>query len=553
MGRNAERLLQRVAARQRACSLGASWYRFALILAGVYAVLLLCSRLLGIIPDWFAPISLLVVAAGSGALAISLYRRAALIDAARAVDTRMQTEDLFLTAPLIASSAGRYKPLVLSQAEKTSPSVRPKLVVPFRWGARARNAAVVLCALLAGIFLLPQLDPFGKEEQRQQADRRRERIEKARKATVMRLAALRADDPASQLSRDVARGTDELKQSFDAMKPDARQGNLKRLGQDKNRLGELWRKASEEKLKRASSQPLGDQRFGKGESEKTSQWREGMKKGDVSSLKSEIGELKRQADSLAQMPEGAEKSALEEQMKRRMDELSEFLGSELNSETLNAALARAMEQLEAGKMEELSAEALKGLQESLDLSELELESLAQSMRDLEALEQALETLQLAERLNELEALDGEACKDCQGIGDYAQMYRKLLAGRCASCGAKLGEDGVCAACGGRGAGQGMIGPGTGKGGQAPESEDAETDFKAERSRADISAGKMLLSVKSRGTTEAGEASTDYKYVEEIKKGASEAILHEQVPPSYHEAIRNYFDTLETANGEPAEE
>jgi len=553
MGGNAGRLLQRVAARQRARSLGASWYRFALILAVVYAVLFLCSRLLGIIPDWFAPISLLTVAAGAGALAIGLYRRAALTDAARLVDTRMQTDDLFLTTALIASSAGRYKPLVLSQAEKAAPSVRPKLVVPFRWGAKARNAALVLSVLLAGIFLLPQLDPFGKEEQRQQDARRRERVEKARKATVMRLAVLKENDPASQLSREVARGMDQLKQSFDATKPDARQGNLKRIGEDQKRLGELWRKASEEKLKRATFEPFGDQRFGRGESEKTSQWREGMKKGDVSSLKNEIGELKREVDRLSQLPEGAEKGALEEQVRRRLDEMSEFLESEVNSQTLNAALARALDQLEAGGMEDLSAEALEGLQESLELSELELESVAQSMRDLDALERALDTLQLAERLNDLEPLDGEACKDCQEIADYAQMYREMLAGRCASCGAKLGEDGVCPACGGRGVGEGMKGPGTGKGGQAPESEGAETDFKTERSRSAISAGKMLLSTKSRGATDPGDASLDYKYVEEIKQGTGEAILHEQVPPSYHEAIRNYFDTLETANGEPAEE
>ena len=41
-------------------------------------------------------------------------------------------------------------------------------------------------------------------------------------------------------------------------------------------------------------------------------------------------------------------------------------------------------------------------------------------------------------------------------------------------------------------------------------------------------------------------STQENYMEkvsEVKQGVSEAILKEQVPPGYHEAIRKYFETV----------
>ncbi len=36
----------------------------------------------------------------------------------------------------------------------------------------------------------------------------------------------------------------------------------------------------------------------------------------------------------------------------------------------------------------------------------------------------------------------------------------------------------------------------------------------------------------------------------MKQGVSEAIVHEQIPPAYHETIRKYFDTLEAENEQP---
>ncbi|MFH0911929.1 MAG: hypothetical protein V1918_10550 [Planctomycetota bacterium] len=91
----------------------------------------------------------------------------------------------------------------------------------------------------------------------------------------------------------------------------------------------------------------------------------------------------------------------------------------------------------------------------------------------------------------------------------------------------------------------MKGPGLGEGGKAPEDETLKTDYKSERSKSALTAGKMLLQWKTRGLSDAGQAEEDYlRQVQEVKQNAGEAVLQEEVPPGYHESIKRYFDTLE---------
>jgi hypothetical protein len=95
-----------------------------------------------------------------------------------------------------------------------------------------------------------------------------------------------------------------------------------------------------------------------------------------------------------------------------------------------------------------------------------------------------------------------------------------------------------------------IGPGMGPngvpgaGGKAPENDEAETDFKQERSPTQLAAGKTLLQWKTKEMGPTGARTEEYREaVREVKQGVSEAIAAEQVPPGYHTAIQKYFDTL----------
>ena len=548
-----QRLLRQVAFRDGLDSLAQGWHLFALLLAGVYALLLLCSRMLALIPNWFDPLTAFIPAGAALLPALILRRRPSPARAARLVDCRADTRDLFLNAALIESAIGDYKPLVLSQAEELAPTIRARKVVPFHWWQFLRNVLCAVLILLAGVFALPQLDPFGKEEQRRLAAERRERLEDSRKATFLRAALLQRNDTSAGPSKEIEQELEDLKRAFDIMKRDQPEANLKRLTSFQSELGQLWRERREERLRDALSRTPTAARFPTGDVQKSAQWQNQLQKGDMSGLKKEIDELKQMARKLGETSDPAKKEELRQAMAQRLQNMASSLSSGLNSTSVNAALDRAMKELEMSGAEGLSQEALQALQESLDLTELELAAIAQSIRDLAAIEEALEAIQLAKLCNAGDCLDGEACKGCKGIGDYAALYERLIKdnpGLCQGGTALVGLTGT----GATGAGLGMGDRGMGAGNVAPEDPDALSAFQTERSRSALTAGKVLLSWKTRGLSDPGEAREEYvRYVEEIKQGASEAILHEQIPATYHGPVKDYFDTMEEALAEPADE
>ena len=87
----------------------------------------------------------------------------------------------------------------------------------------------------------------------------------------------------------------------------------------------------------------------------------------------------------------------------------------------------------------------------------------------------------------------------------------------------------------------------GRGGKVDEDDSAVTDFKTEKSKSQIRAGKVLLSMKTKGLSDRGDAKKNYlSAVRRIKQGVSEAIVQEQVPPGYHEGIKSYFDKIDNS-------
>jgi hypothetical protein len=180
-------------------------------------------------------------------------------------------------------------------------------------------------------------------------------------------------------------------------------------------------------------------------------------------------------------------------------------------------------------MEGLAEKAMQAMGESMKLSQQELEQLAKAMGDMKALEEGLTAAQMARALNEMGELNGEGAGDGKGMSDYEKLYREMMANG--------GE--------GNGAGGGMGGPGQGHGGKAPENPDAVTDYKSEQSKTALQKGRLLMNMQSKGNAEKGELKEAYRAAAgAIKDAASEAILKEQVPPGYHDSIRDYFDNLE---------
>jgi hypothetical protein len=535
MGPETRKLLRRVARRQAVAAAASSCYGFLLLLCAVYVAFLLCARLLAVVPDRFAPVHVPMIAAAAALLGLVFRKRSETKWAARAIDTRMVTDDLFLTAVTIAASAGDYKPLVLRKAEGKAPSVQARQVVALRWFPRVRTAALILGGvLLAGLYL-PQLDPFGREEERRRQAEEQKELADSRKATQLRLAALEAQTPEGELSAAVEDALKRLMQDFNAMKPTDREGNLRRLSERQAELGRMWRKAGERRVADALRQSFEAQQFGASSGRKSAQWKRELRDGRTDSMREQIEELRKAAEKLASMPKGEERQALKRQIEQSLAAMADFACNNLNSPGLNAALERAMMQLSMADAENLSADALQALQGSLDLTDAELASLAQSLCDLKALEKALDAANLAKMLNEMELLDGEACckGNCKCMGDYAALYRSMMACQ--------GE------CAGRGPGTG--GEGTGEGSKAPEKPGLQTDYQSELSRSALTAGKILLSMKTQGLGESGEAEVAYREsLTTVQQSVSEAILHEQIPPAYQDSIRKYFDAMGEEGG-----
>ena len=515
-----QRLVDRVARRQQIVAF-ASRFRWGMLgAASAYFALLLAARLLALMPNWFTPASLCVIPVTALVYALVFARRIPAKQTARLIDERTGSKELFLTAAMIEESPGEFQPIVLQQAEQRAGELDPVKVLPFLWQRGLRDVACAVAVVVLAALFLPQFDPFKKEEERRKVAKEQERLRETKKITALRAEQIAESPKTDRVEKALA----ELEKTFQAAKPNERESNLKRLSEQQKELGELWRKASNETPKEAfekSAQGFGNETQRK----QIEEWREQMKKGDISAVKKELSEIREQLKALADKADSAEKRAGMEQLMQRLAGLSDEMKRQMPSPASDA-LKRAMEQLDLAKLSQLSKEAMDAARDSLNLSEEELAKLAQSMKDLQSLEDALKNLQMAKMLADAKCLDGEACKKCNGMGDYAALYDALIQKK------------------------NIIGPGMGKngglgaGGKAPEDDSLKTDFKPEKEQSKLAGGKTLLQWKTSEVGETGARAEDFRdAIRDVKQRVSEAITAEQVPPGYHAAIQKYFDAL----------
>ncbi|MEO8350421.1 MAG: hypothetical protein ABI680_01745 [Chthoniobacteraceae bacterium] len=521
-----QRLLDRVSGRHFVTLLASRFYRASIIAAGVGLAFVLIARLLGLLPNDWIPVALGVVAAAAVVFPWLVTRRPDARQAARLVDAGTKSKDLFLTTAALESSSAAYEPIVIEQAEQRAEQIEPAMVVPFRWQRGVRDIACACAVVAVAVLWLPQLDPFRKEEERNKTARERDRLEQTKKATAIRAAEIKEAD--SRESDEIKKALAALDKTFKQTKPEEREKNLQDIAKHQKELGAMWRQAANKRKNDAFAQ--GAQQFGAMNPQQINHWREELKKGDVTPIKKEIGAIKKAMQDLAKMPESAEKRAAQEKLAQRLGELAEGMKQAANSPEMQAALQRAMEQMDMAKLGEMSKESMQAAIDSLNLSQEELDKLAQSMKDLENLQDALKNLQMARRLAGQCQLDGSQCKDCDGMADYEALFSKLMNGHSDRFGPGMGRN-----------------PGHGAGGKAPENDETETAFQPEKSPTQLSGGKMLLQWKVKEEGPTGARAEDYRAaVREVQQGVSEAIANEQVPPGYHDAIQRYFDTLPEA-------
>ena len=522
-----EQLFKRTASRALLATFARNFHRAFLGAALLYSIALLVSRLLGLIPNSFSPVSLALIPSAALLAALSTTRRPSNKQVARLIDSNANGKELFLTAAMIGESPGEYRPIVIEQADSRAAKIAPAKVVPWHWQNSALQIAAALALLFAAAQFLPHLDPFKRDARRQQTAQQQLRLAETKRATAIR--AERLAEEGAKDSDQVKRALDQLDKTFKQAKPQEKEATLQKLAEEQKDLGELWRKANDQKLREKLEEA--SQSFGQIDPKKINEWREELKKGDISSIKKELSEMKEQMKQLAAMPDSAEKRAQQESLAQRLNQLADAMKQSTGSPQMGEALSRALEQLDMSKLAGMSKEAMQAAADSLSLSQEELQKLASAMKDGQALEDALKNLQMAKELGAQGKLDGEALKDCQSSGDYAVLFEQKMQ--------SLGRNGQLQIAEHSGMGEGM-----GTGAKRPEDESAKSTFHSQKTSAAVAGGKMLLEWKTKQVGETGARDEQIRdTVREVKQGVSEAIQQEQVPPGYQDAIKRYFDTL----------
>lgn len=522
---NASHLIRVVRQRlmfDRALQAFAVW---ASLLGGVFAIFLIVSRCFGLwpgFPGWQLICGIPVLAA---ILATLTFRRPSSSETARYIDQVGKTKDLFLTFSSLSNAAGEYQPIVAAHAEKMAPMILPSAAVPFHFWRRIGYAISLWIGAVVGMIWLPQFDPFGNVSQLLAEKETLKVSQSDRRDTQTRAAQIKKEDSKVSGNSRTEDSIDQLKKILREMKPQDQKPNLDKLNIHQAELSAQWKGITQEKLKSLLKQSDSSQSFGGERGIKIDSWTEQLKDGDSTLVQEEIRDLVDLAKQIAVEKDPAKQAELRREMKERLKDLERFASEKAGAPEMSAAVRRAMRQMEAAQKQGMDPQALKDLQESLELSQLEMQQITEAAKDLKELEEALKTMQMAKQVNDDGMLDGEQCQGCQTLEDYAAVYKKMMA-------ESPEHDG-----------EGTGGSGFGKGGAAEERDDVKTAFNDENSKSAIDAGKTLLSIKTTGIGPDGVAVKDYRTeVEAIKQAASEAILQEQIPPGYHDSIRGYFDS-----------
>ena len=528
-------LIERVQRRLSLALWGRSLFISFVCVLTAYLALLLFSRFSGYLREWFPPESLGIVVLGSLVLSFILFRKPEKEQAARLIDQNQGTKDLFLAVIMLEKAMGNYKPLVIQDAEKKAAKIKPATIVGFQWQKRLATSCAGAVLLFLVLEYTPQFDPFGEVQAAELEQEKVKEFQSTKKATHTRLAELKNKDTGEgdEESKDVKMAVENLKSDFRKMSPGKKQENTKTLAGHQKSLGGKWRKIAEEKMKSLMMKANQSQKFGgMSKNEGMKKWSKELQEGSTQSLMKEMDELKEQLQRLTKETDPVKREQLKNEIQKKMKEMESFAREQTNSKAMAAALKRAMKQMQMAQSKGVSPdEAFKEAMQSMDLAKMELKEIAQSAKDMKKLEEALKVLQMAKKLNDKSGLDGEECENCLSLEDYEELYAQMM---------------------GDMPGTGTGGEGQGGGDKVDEEDTGDKGFKTEKSKSAITAGKVLLSFKTKGLSDRGEAQKNYnKLFTDLKQGMSEAIIQEQIPPGYHDGIKKYFNSLEKKTEENA--
>lgn len=589
-GNSTDILLNKVAKRLQINRVLNRFQLFVVIFSVLYAVLLLTSRLTGLIPDVFSWVTVLSPLFVSLLIAFIIPSGVNSKDSARVVDAKENTDDLFLTVSTASNANGIFKDLVITQAEDKAAKIKADSVVDFKWQKPLRNFLFAVSALLIGIYTLPQLDPFGKEEERVKKEQKNKSLEEARKETEKRLVRLKKE---AEMPKESDTAKVELTEIFKQLKTKPPAEVRDKLREQRRKMAKMWsdknRELNEDKRKlQISSQSFG---FNSDDLKKISK---DLKKGDAKSAMQKLSELQKKLEGLTEGELNEDKKKELSDIKKQIEDLRDAINEGMGSESVKAAINRALSQME--ELSEETKEALADAAKSLKLSERELQRLQKMMNEMEELQEMMQTAQQADQLaqqmqnnpngqtppeyesfqeyqdyldqqNQNGQQNGQSaiCQTCEGSGkctgcngtgkdadgeDCEQCEGK---GKCSSCNGS-GNNGSQGQGNGQGQGTGQLASGNGtgngtQGGGRPGENEVDANTVKQNAKSKTQPGKILMEWKTKGLSEKGEVSEEYQAaMQEIREGVDEAISKEKIPPGYHDIIKKYFSSEGLNNG-----
>ena len=554
-------------------------FGLSLIIFGtIFLLTILTARLTGLVPDIFEAHFILVPIFISLALAMLLPSRIKKTDAAREVDSYAKSDDLFLTCSTLQSAAGEFKELINGQADTKAEKLKADKITEINWQKPATTLCII--GLLYGLFILylPQLDPFGKEEERAKIEQKKKVQEEEKKQTEDRLLVLKKQE---DLPKDSEQIKAELTEIFKDMKKLPPKENIKKIRDERRKIAKAWSDKNRDLQSEKTSKQMKSQNFG-AMSQEMKKIGQDLKNGDTKSAQAKLQKLAnelREASNLDDIDKRNQKIA---DLKKQMTQLKDSLSENLGADSVKAAIDRAMRQMGDDGMESLMDAA-----QSMELSERELSRLQKMMDEMDDLQDLMQTAQNAEQYsqNQQQSQNGSGegqTPEYESFEDYQEYFNQQksemsdcetcqASGQCQSCNG-TGKDkdgnkcsdcegkGNCGGCNGTGQGSGsgssqMTGQGQGQGngrgtgqrgqggGVVGENEDAETSQKREQASSKNQPGKILMQWKTKGVSESGQVTVEYQEaIEEIKAGVDEAIAKEKIPPGYHNVIKKYFSS-----------
>lgn len=557
-----EAVLARVASRMRWADWGRRFSTSVLSLSVVAAIAVLATRLTGLAPftadtlaallglpaietTGWSGVGLLVIVSALGILVLSAaitlawHDRPSVSEAARAIDRHQGTKDLFLTLTMLEGSAGIYQPLVARDAVASADDIQPAKVVPLPLRRGLARPALCLAVLAVLVVCVPQLDPFGEVARAAQTRTKHRTLQQQADKTRRRAEQLAKDDADAKNSLEVKQAIEKLKAALKKVKPGDQKLNQAMLLQQKKQLEDIHNRVNSQQLQRVLNRNNKGRQFGQLETPKLQKWTRELQRGSTESLKRELEKLKQDLKELTRLddndPESKQRrEELTRKLQKKLRGIQSFATKNLDSkQPLSSALKRARQQLKAATSGDkaLARKALEHLAETMDLAKQELQQLAQTARDLQDIEKSLQAMKMARKANDKGQLDGKLVENAKSLDDYRELYSQLME--------QLGET--------VSEGEGTGNRGIGKGGEVPEDDSTRTNFKKELSKSVVSAGKVLLTLKTKGQSDSGDVKQAYrKSITTIKQGVSEAIDKEEIPKGYIEGIKRYFNSLDDA-------